>query len=193
MSMYDMFVHPRGSAGHAAARLMARTGTGIAKDAIKLLELDPHANVLEIGFGPGVALHRLLEAVPDGHVTGVDPSAVMHQHARERNTAAVKEGRLELHRGTAAELPVSPGTMDAVLAIDNLHFWPSIPAGLSEIMRVLRPGGIFVCAFSPPSGGPPPHLAALLASQGYESSTAGIKTRQGRLFQVRVPPVSTAP
>lgn len=62
--MYDMFVHPRGSAGHAAAKLMARAGTGIANDAIKLLELDPRANVLEIGFGPGVALQRILEAVP---------------------------------------------------------------------------------------------------------------------------------
>jgi ubiquinone/menaquinone biosynthesis C-methylase UbiE len=192
MSMYDMFVHPRGPAGHAAARLMARVNIGMMANAIELLELDPHANVLEIGFGPGVALQRLLEAVPDGHVTGVDPSAVMHQHARERNTAAVKEGRLELYRGTAADLPVSPGAMDAVLAIDNLHFWPSIPAGLSEIGRVLRPGGIFVCAFSPPSGGPPPHLAALLVGHGYESSTAGIKTRQGHLFQVRVPHAGTA-
>jgi ubiquinone/menaquinone biosynthesis C-methylase UbiE len=191
--MYDMFVHPRGLAGHAAARLMARVNIGMMTDAIELLELDPRANVLEIGFGPGVALERLLEAVPEGHVTGVDPSAVMHHHARERNTAAVKEGRLKLHRGTAADLPVSPGTMDAVLAIDNLHFWPSIPAGLSEIRRVLRSGGIFVSAFSPPSGGPPPHLAALLAGQGYESLTADIRTGQGHLFQVRVPRVSPAP
>jgi ubiquinone/menaquinone biosynthesis C-methylase UbiE len=188
-----MFVHPRGPAGHAAARLMARVNTGLMTDAVELLELDPRAHVLEIGFGPGVALQRLLEAVPDGHVTGVDPSAVMHHHARERNTAAVEEGRLELHRGTAAELPVPPGTMDAVLAIDNLHFWPSIPAGLSEIRRVLRPGGIFVCAFSPPSGGPPPHLATLLAGQGDEFRTVGSEAGRGRLFQVRFPRASTAP
>ncbi|MBR8640402.1 class I SAM-dependent methyltransferase [Streptomyces tuirus] len=150
---------------------MARSGGAMARTAVARLHLAPDAHVLEIGFGPGLALQRLAEVVEDGRLTGVDPSEVMHQHATRRNQAAIRDGRLILLKATAATLPLDDDTVDAVLAIDNLHFWPDITAGLREISRVLRSCGRFVCAFTPPSGGPPYRLADAVADAGYVDIT----------------------
>ncbi|AXK44854.1 class I SAM-dependent methyltransferase [Brachybacterium saurashtrense] len=164
--MYRMFVRPEGPAGHAGAELMARTGVAMADEAVATLDPASDGQVLEIGFGPGLALQRLAAVVSAGHVTGVDPSTVMHRHARERNRAAIEAGRMTLVHGTAAQLPVRAESVDAVLAIDNLHFWPDISHGLGEVVRVLRPGGRFVCAFTPPSGGPPHRLGRMAGEAG---------------------------
>ncbi len=53
------------------------------------------------------------------------------------------------------------------MMIDNLHFWPDPLAGLTELQRVLRRGARVVCAFTPPSGGPPRGIKDLFDRAGY--------------------------
>src|SRR5688500_18629341 len=92
--MYRMFVHPDAQPGEAGARLMALTDQPMARQAAALLAVDdPAARILEIGFGPGIGIATLAETVPRGHVTGVDPSRVMHRHAERRNAEAIRDGR----------------------------------------------------------------------------------------------------
>jgi ubiquinone/menaquinone biosynthesis C-methylase UbiE len=43
--------------------------------------------------------------------------------------------------GSALALPVATASFDTALCASNLHYWPDAGAGLSEIRRVLRPGG----------------------------------------------------
>jgi ubiquinone/menaquinone biosynthesis C-methylase UbiE len=52
--------------------------------------VQPTERVLEIGFGPGLAIAEMSRRVGDsGHVSGIDHSAVMLQQASKRNAAAV--------------------------------------------------------------------------------------------------------
>ncbi|WP_460831644.1 class I SAM-dependent methyltransferase [Nocardioides hungaricus] len=188
--MYRMFVRPQGPAGEAGARLMGRTGGPLAREAVDLLAIDgPHARVVEIGFGPGVGLAALVRRVPRGHVTGVDPSAVMHRHAARRNAEAVRQRRLTLVRAEAAHLPFADDSFDAALMIDNLHFWPDPHAGLVELRRVLVAGGRVVCAFSPPSGGPPAQVTSLFAGAGYAEITT-VTNATGFLLAARAAPAA---
>jgi ubiquinone/menaquinone biosynthesis C-methylase UbiE len=166
--MYRMFVHPDGRPGEAGARLMARTGPPMARRAAALLAIDdPAARILEIGFGPGIGIATLAETVPRGHVTGVDPSRVMHRHAERRNAKAIRDGRVTLVEAGAEDLPFPADSFDAAMMIDNLHFWPDPLAGLTELRRVLRSAARVVCAFTPPSGGPPHGIENLFGSAGY--------------------------
>src|SRR6201992_688095 len=67
--------HPRGAAGRVAAWEMAHRPSNRQRSAwvISLLEVGPADRVLEIGFGPGLAVAALVRAGA-GHVYGIDHS-----------------------------------------------------------------------------------------------------------------------
>ena len=135
---------PRGFTGRPVGWFLARFNAGLNREAVSRLPLTPDSRVLEVGFGPGVALHLLLERVTRATVSGIDPSEEMHRQAARRNRAAVESGRLDLRHGTAVELPWPKGSFDAILSVNNILFWSPRDQSLREVARVLRPGGVFV-------------------------------------------------
>jgi SAM-dependent methyltransferase len=88
---------------------------------------------LEIGCGTGVRapLIRSLGRTP----VGVDLSAGMLRHAA---------GRLPAARADAARMPVRDASVSAVAAVMVHTDMPAYPAVLTEVARVLAPGGVFV-------------------------------------------------
>lgn len=129
---------------------MARTNRECAAQVLALLEVGSCDRVLEIGFGPGVAI--ALAAQTGATVAGADPSAEMAAQARARNAAAIAQGRVDLKVAGAEQLPFDDATFDKVLAINSLHVWKNRAPGLREIWRVLTPGGRLALAFTPQSG-----------------------------------------
>lgn len=137
---------PSGLLGRLIGFSMSR-GTRAANEwAIELLDVQPDSAVLEVGFGPGVALRQLAGLAAEGRVVGVDHSETMVGQARRRNAEAVREGRVELHCGRVAALPYEDDTFDRVLAVHVIYFMADPVADLGEICRVMRPGGrIVIC------------------------------------------------
>jgi precorrin-6B methylase 2 len=76
--------------------------------AVSLLGVRPADQVLEIGFGPGLAVAELARAGA-GHVYGIDHSDVMLRQASKRNAAAVRTGRVTLVNASADLLPAALG------------------------------------------------------------------------------------
>ncbi|NUJ89138.1 class I SAM-dependent methyltransferase [Plantibacter sp. MCCC 1A11337] len=169
MNIFDTFVVPRGADGERGADLMEKTGSALRELATAALDVRDAAHVLEIGFGPGMGLEALLALVPRGQVTGLDPSLLMHRRARSRNDDAVRNGRLELVVGEANQMPFATGRFNAVLAIDNVHFWADRPAALQQIRRVIdgAPASL-VLALSPQSGGSARAVTRDLARASFE-------------------------
>src|SRR5262245_9314295 len=109
--------------------------------AIGLLGVEPTDRVLDIGFGPGIAIRELSWRATQGLVCGVDHSAVMVRQATRRNAAAGRAGRVVLRLGAAEQLPAFAEPFDKVLAVNNLGMWHAPDAGLQALHRLLRPGG----------------------------------------------------
>jgi ubiquinone/menaquinone biosynthesis C-methylase UbiE len=82
------------------------------------------------------------EAANRGFVAGVDASSVMVAQARECNTAIIDAVRAEVKQALAADLPYEADFFDKVLTMNSLQIWLDPLAGLREIHRVLKPGGI---------------------------------------------------
>lgn len=136
--------HPTGLVGRIFGRAMVKD-TAPANDlAIALLELHQPATVLEIGFGQGRTAAVLLE---QGHrVLGVDPSPTMVAQACARNRAACRDGRAILVHGDGITIPFPDHTADAAFTVHTIYFMPDPTASLTDIARVLRPGGRLVIA-----------------------------------------------
>ena len=91
-AMVGQFLRPHGLGGRAAGWVMAKRGSNRERNiwAVGLLDVQPHDRVLEIGFGPGIAIQEFARHATSGLVVGVDHSEVMVRQARKRNAAAVQ-------------------------------------------------------------------------------------------------------
>lgn len=94
--------------------------------------------VLDVGCGTG-NLTIALSAV-GASVTGIDLSAPYVEFARRRAVGA----NIKFDIGDALNLPYSGGTFDRTLSMLALDVLPDATRGLSEMLRVTRPGGSVV-------------------------------------------------
>ncbi|WP_372666226.1 class I SAM-dependent methyltransferase [Amycolatopsis kentuckyensis] len=147
--MIGQFHHPRGLGGRVAGWVMAHRGSNRRRNVwvVSLLDVQPDERVLEVGFGPGIALGELAARATRGRVYGVDHSAVMVERAGRRNRAVAD--RIELVHASVDRLPAFGEPLDAVLAVNNAGFWPDPPERLRELRGRLRPGGRIALASQP--------------------------------------------
>jgi ubiquinone/menaquinone biosynthesis C-methylase UbiE len=106
------------------------------------LAVRPGERILELGYGTGHALVALAdETGPGGLVVGLDLSPGMQQKALARLTRA--HARAALVHGDAEALPLCDSSFDAAFTSFTLELFdtPEIPTVLTELRRVLRPGG----------------------------------------------------
>lgn len=108
-------------------------------------ELKPGESVLDVGCGTGVLTRLAALAVGQtGRVIGIDPAAKMIEVARKN---ALTEGsRAEFRLAVIEDLPFEENRFDCVLSSAMLHHLPPEVKvkGLSEVHRVLTPGGRLV-------------------------------------------------
>ncbi len=147
--MIEQFHHPRGLGGRVAGWVMAHRGSNRRRNiwVVELLDIQPETRVLEVGFGPGIALGELAARATRGRVYGVDHSAVMVERASRRTRAAAD--RIELIHAPVDRLPSFGEPLDAVLAVNSSGFWPDLPQRLRELRGLLRPGGRIALASQP--------------------------------------------
>jgi ubiquinone/menaquinone biosynthesis C-methylase UbiE len=133
-----------GTAGRVAGAVMARLNRDMEHAAIDELDPAPGANVLSIGFGPGVGIAALVRRLPQGRLAGIDPSSTMVDQALRRNRRAVDTGQVTLACAPAESVPWSNAVFTGVLAVNSIQLWDPMEAGVREVARVLAPGGAFV-------------------------------------------------
>lgn len=145
------FGRPTGFWGHVAGTIMAWTpsNTERIRWTISLLKPQPQDRILEIGFGPGIAIELVSRITTEGLVVGVDHSAVMVQHAARRNAKAVRDGRVVLRHGSVSALSLSNWRFDTIFTINSIHFWADPVDRLSELHELLRPGGLIAVTIQP--------------------------------------------
>lgn len=165
------FGRPTGLAGRIAGWVMAHRSSNRRRNAwaVSLLEIERDDRVLEVGFGPGVAIGELSRIAVDGHVCGIDHSEVMLRQAARRNAQAVRLGRVELRHGRAESLPAFESPFDKVLAVNALPFWDRPAERLAELRGVLKAGGQIAIAYQPRGPGATDEAAA---TGGQEIATA---------------------
>ncbi len=110
----------------------------------QVLEVKAGDRVLEIGYGTGHACLDLANMVGEqGEVVGIDISPGMREVALKRLRDAGVADRVKLEVGDARKLPYGDAQFDKAFTSFTLELFPleDIPTVLSEVKRVLKPGG----------------------------------------------------
>jgi SAM-dependent methyltransferase len=109
---------------------------------LAVLGLRPDDYLIEIGCGGGAFLHDALKS--GCKAAAIDHSSDMVKLAREVNHEAIEAKRLEIREGDAGSLPYPEGTFTCAVMTGVFGFISNPLAVLSEIRRVLAPGGRLV-------------------------------------------------
>ena len=106
-----------------------------------LPHLKPGSRVLDLGCGPGTISVGLAKAVEPGELHGIDMEESQIMVARA-SAQAGEHMNATFHVGDATDLPFDDGYFDAVHTHAVLMHVPDTEKTLSEVMRVLKPGGV---------------------------------------------------
>ncbi len=135
---------PSGLLGMLVAGLMNRRNSAMNMFAIDRLTIGQSDRVLEIGFGGGVVLPRLIDSAR--FVIGVDRSPYVVRRATRKFAKAVKTKRAVFLQGNVEKLPFDASSFEKTVTVNTVCFWRSLQEGFKEIYRVLGPGGqLSVC------------------------------------------------
>jgi ubiquinone/menaquinone biosynthesis C-methylase UbiE len=96
--------------------------------------------VLEVSSGHGGGASYLVRTFHPASYTGLDLNPAGVEFAKNRHHLP----GLDFVEGNAQELPFADGSFDALLNVEASHLYPDFPKFLSEVARVLRPGGHFL-------------------------------------------------
>ncbi|WP_353720257.1 bifunctional 2-polyprenyl-6-hydroxyphenol methylase/3-demethylubiquinol 3-O-methyltransferase UbiG [Dyadobacter sp. 676] len=114
---------------------------GIARDVFRKLGFDPKGKkALEVGSGGGILTEEIYGM--GFETTGIEPAEESIRTASEHAKAMGLDIRYE--QGTGEHLPYADASFDCVFCCDVLEHVSDLPRVISEIARVLKPGGIFI-------------------------------------------------
>jgi arsenite methyltransferase len=113
------------------------------KAVVSLLSLSGGETVVDYGAGTGIYTVAVAEAVPQGRVIAVEALPRLAAMLRDKITPELAE-RFEIVETAANTVPAADAVADRVLMIDVLHHLYDQPGALTEVVRLLRPGGLFV-------------------------------------------------
>jgi SAM-dependent methyltransferase len=160
-------------------RFMGRYSATLSSQLADLAGVVEGRRALDVGCGSGMLTAELVSRLGADAVAAIDPAELFVAAVRTRNPC------VDVRQGAAERLPFPDGEFDAALAQLVVHFMADPVAGLREMARVTRPGGVVAASVWDLAGGRAPitpfwrAATTLDPRTGDESARAG--ARQGDL------------
>ncbi len=146
--MDRQFERPRGILGKLAGIIMNLENRKINKWTIQHLKPKTGDIILEIGYGPGYAIKKLVDSKKGVVLHGIDLSANMEKMAAKKNSEAVEKGNVQLYSGDISEFTGSC-QYDKVYTVNNYPLWEKKENSLQRIHHLLKDGGKIVITVQP--------------------------------------------
>ena len=143
----ERIVVPRGPLGWLFAWSMPLAHRVFYGPVAEALDLRPGDRLLDVACGGGTFLQEFAADVD--HVAGLDLSELQIRFAQRRLQERVTLGTAEFVVGEATALPWDDASFTAVTCMGSLEWFDDPGAALSEMHRVLRPGGRLVLGLGP--------------------------------------------
>lgn len=138
---YRNLACPLGLFGLIVGKHLAEENYEINLWSTAMLNIQPNDRILEIGFGPGLAVQDMVRRAPQGFIAGIDYSGLMVASAKLKNFRAVTKGQVDLRHASVCKIPNFGIYFDKVVAINNAMYWPHPVQELKNLRNLLTPGG----------------------------------------------------
>jgi ubiquinone/menaquinone biosynthesis C-methylase UbiE len=102
---------------------------------------DETHTLVDVGCGLATAAHALLPSIRNAAYIGIDADENRLAQAAKLLAGTAYAQRVQFQQGRAEQLPCPDATADVALTSMTLQHLTDVPGALSEIMRVMRPGG----------------------------------------------------
>lgn len=120
------------------------------RKAISILQSIQPKQILDVATGTGDFAFQAMSLKPE-KITGIDISEGMLEVGRKKILAKHLESKIELVQADSENIPFPHNKFDAVTVAFGVRNFENLRRGLSEILRVLKPGGmVVVLEFSKP-------------------------------------------
>lgn len=119
------------------------TDQGWRKKVLQMVSDTQPETILDIATGTG-DLAILLSKSNATKIVGLDLSAGMLEVGKQKVKAVGLDNKIEMIQGDSENLPFQDNTFDAITVAFGVRNFENLEKGLTEILRVLKPNGIFV-------------------------------------------------
>ncbi|HET6625528.1 MAG TPA: methyltransferase domain-containing protein [Nocardioidaceae bacterium] len=166
----------------AYARFMGRYADPLAVRFLDFAQASAGQRALDVGCGPGTLTTRLVELLGGEAVAAIDPSEPFVAATRARLPG------VDVRSGVAERLPFPDDSFDLALAQLVVHFMSDPVAGLREMARVTRSGGVVAACVWDHAGDAGPLAAFWRAVHDLDAAAPGeadlAGAREGHLAQL---------
>lgn len=116
--------------------------------ALESLKIEDRDRILEVGFGGGYLLNRMIKKTIHGKIVGIDISKELVRAGERKFEYHIKNGKMELKCSRAENLPFPAKFFTKVCSINSIFYWDDALDAFIEMNRVLEQDGMVVICFT---------------------------------------------
>ncbi len=114
------------------------------KKVVEIIKATNPKNILDIATGTGDLAIMQSKAIPKAKVVGLDISSGMLEVGKQKISSLKLDDKIEMVLGDSENIPYEDNFFDAITVSYGVRNFENLNKGLTEIKRVLKPGGTFV-------------------------------------------------
>lgn len=109
---------------------------------LRVVQAEKPSHIADFATGTGDVAIAMARRMPQARLTGLDLSEGMLARAKQKTAGTPLQTRIRFRQADCLATPLDSGTVDVVTVAYGVRNYADISAGIAEIYRVLRPGGL---------------------------------------------------
>jgi ubiquinone/menaquinone biosynthesis C-methylase UbiE len=138
------FGNPDGFGGIISTKIMNVINQRQYKTVLKNIQIEPNQNILDIGFGNGYLINKLLKQNIPINIYGIEISNDMTSKVKRKNKKYIDNGILKIFLEDISKTTFGNNLFNKICAINTIYFWHELDKCFYEIKRIIKPDGIFI-------------------------------------------------
>jgi SAM-dependent methyltransferase len=138
------FANPAGVGGKISTKIMNIINRKQYKVVLDNIRLEQNNCILDIGFGNGYLIKKLIGGNIPIKIYGIEISKDMKRKVERENTKNIQNGTLYLCVENINKTSFENSLFDKIYTVNTIYFWTELDKCFSEIKRILKPNGIFL-------------------------------------------------